>query len=98
MFRLFFAILLLANSTAQASETYTVDGEVRSFFFHYFVFVCSFKNVDAMSIGKDGPKPIPSYFSTVTNYKVMQDGEASCSITTKTDEKLIFDPRALAHC
>jgi hypothetical protein len=86
MFRLFFSCLLLISTPALAADVYIVDGKVQGFFCRYFGFVCSLKNVDALSIGNDAAKPIPLAYADVSEYKVTQEGKGRCWITTKTDE------------
>jgi hypothetical protein len=64
-----------AAATALASETYRPRRSQR-IFLSQFRLRMLVQNVDVMSVGKVGSKPLPSYFCAVTDYKIMQDNKS----------------------
>jgi len=53
------ALIVVGNASAVAQTTYVPQGEAKGFFCRFFGLVCSFKRVDAVSVGKEDARPLP---------------------------------------
>lgn len=82
-------LIFLSGSVAARAETYMVTGQMRGFFCRYLGFVCSFKQVDAVSFGDDALHHVTSSFPAVTDFKEDKGTSDSgrCWINTKTSEQ-----------